>query len=700
MTAHAPLPGKPSVRRQFAALLRVSWRRMRRSSTRVGHAPSTSGAPRVLLLQLVSALYIGMLVWHRVSIGLAEEPSQFTWYMLGILLMAFGLGITSGSGSFRVRSSWAGAAVEALPLTTLARVGIQLTDSYVVSPLAGVIPFLAARQEPLGVAAISSAVALGLLWFVSMFIAGQASIAWARALGPTWSSRVGGHGGLVLTFCGSVPVMVPMSRVLLGFHPELAQRGAKLWLAGAATQAATGAAGLLCLGLAYISLRAAERQGIDHLDLHAPPPRAHTGVRDRAALEWQMLLRQGGFPLLLVSCMGTAGAIWMLVQLRHVMPSGVVTAAAGLAVYTGALMIITQAARAARNDLTARPFLSALPLSPHRVLESKASALRKMCVPIFVLLPVLAGWALHRAAYGDAYRVLVALVALYIAAEGAVSVAFLATGVASLGINRPGPGFSAQLLMLPLMTTALATHVWTATTAGIAVFAVTWEARRAAHKSVRWLDDPAEDAERETSVWRALLAATAFFALQALSFQLFGLFSAANGYLYAAAFGSSAVVLGLLTWRNGERFERPRLMPRSAWHWPIGLIAGCASGVLALGMLRVFPALETHAPPMATPGEELAMFATVVVMAPLIEEYFFRGWLQQAIRQDLAPNHKHWAFVLAAAAFALAHLGTYGVPQLVLGLAAGALFARSGSLWPSILAHAAHNCVVLLAQAQ
>jgi membrane protease YdiL (CAAX protease family) len=40
--------------------------------------------------------------------------------------------------------------------------------------------------------------------------------------------------------------------------------------------------------------------------------------------------------------------------------------------------------------------------------------------------------------------------------------------------------------------------------------------------------------------------------------------------------------------------------------------------------------------------------------------------------------------------------GSYGVPQLVLGLCAGALYALGGGLWPAILAHAIHNGVVLL----
>jgi membrane protease YdiL (CAAX protease family) len=36
------------------------------------------------------------------------------------------------------------------------------------------------------------------------------------------------------------------------------------------------------------------------------------------------------------------------------------------------------------------------------------------------------------------------------------------------------------------------------------------------------------------------------------------------------------------------------------------------------------------------------------------------------------------------------------VPQLVLGLVAGALFARTGRLRPGVLAHAGHNAVLVI----
>jgi membrane protease YdiL (CAAX protease family) len=236
---------------------------------------------------------------------------------------------------------------------------------------------------------------------------------------------------------------------------------------------------------------------------------------------------------------------------------------------------------------------------------------------------------------------------------------------------------------------------WSATTACAAALAVCFESHRAARLNVRWIDDPADDVERETTVWRALLAASAFFALQAVSYRILTIAKMPSGYALATAFASSAVLLALLTWRNDARIERPSFLPRSPVYWLLGALAGAASGTLALGLARIFP------PPSDTPlpefggGEVVAMALTMTVIAPLVEEYFFRGWLQRAIAADLPEGKKHWAFVLGASAFALAHLGSYGIPQLVLGLLAGALFATGGGLWPAIVAHALHNGVVL-----
>jgi membrane protease YdiL (CAAX protease family) len=336
-------------------------------------------------------------------------------------------------------------------------------------------------------------------------------------------------------------------------------------------------------------------------------------------------------------------------------------------------------------------------MAPHQVLDGKARALRLMLVPILLLLAILAFTSVAHGDGSGTYRIVLSLVGLYALVDGAVSIAFLSTGIGVMGLGgaQSSTGYSTQILMLPLFATVLAPNEWSATTACIATLAVSAESVRAARLSVRWIDDPADDVERETTVWRALLAASAFFATQALSYRILSLFGMPMGYTLALAFASSAVLLAVLTWRNDARIERPRFLPKHPVYWLLGAAAGVGSGLLAREFAKLIPQPTDAANIDFNGGELVAMALMMTVAAPLVEEYFFRGWLQRAIAADLPVGKKQWAFALGASAFALAHFGTYGVPQLVLGLLAGALFAWGGGLWPCIVAHAAHNAVVL-----
>jgi membrane protease YdiL (CAAX protease family)/Fe-S-cluster-containing hydrogenase component 2 len=89
----------------------------------------------------------------------------------------------------------------------------------------------------------------------------------------------------------------------------------------------------------------------------------------------------------------------------------------------------------------------------------------------------------------------------------------------------------------------------------------------------------------------------------------------------------------------------------------------------------------------------LLSVAVVVVAAPLIEELVFRGIVLRASldRLDVWP-----AIALSAALFALSHATAWTfVPTLVLGLSAGWLTTRRGSLWPAIALHGLYNGVVV-----
>lgn len=692
--------GTAGAPRQLGLLLSLWWRHMRRRATRMGEAPKLSGAPTFLLINLLSLAYLVPLVWRTVTLGMGSDEGFFAWHQLAALSIAFGAGLSKGAATLQLRGMRNDAFLEPLPLTPSARLGLQLADGFFVLPLAFVVPLAAtAAHGTFGWASVLPAL-LGLLAYVASFVLAQALVSWARALGPAATARRCAYLGIGVNLLGLVGLMLPLGQLLEDsgwFAVVLTQ----LWLDGGTGVYALYAVAVLVLLGAYRAYLAAERIGFDRVVLSGSAPRVRSGVQSRIALEWQMMLRQGGRASLVANCIIGAFTLWLVyysVRQGFVSRRPLLTSIGAFVVYLGAIQTIAHAGRAARNDLLARPFLSALPLSPHQVLEGKALALRKLLIPVFAMLAVIAVAAVFRGDPSLVYRMALAVAAMYVAVDAAISVGFMSQGVGVVGIGggQASSSFSTQLLMMPLMATVLAIDNWAASVSCLAVVAVTWESRRAARLGVRWLDDPDDELERETTVWRALLAATAFFTLQAISALVLNLFDVPKGYLLAVAFGLSAAVLALLTFRNGARFERPRFLPRQLSAWPLGPIGGAASGLLALQMAKLIPKAAEITEDAFTPGETIALFVTLVVSAPLAEEYFFRGWLQQAIAKDLPAGKKRWAVALGALVFALAHVGSYGVPQFILGLIAGALYAWGGGLFPAMLAHAVHNGVVLL----
>ena len=89
------------------------------------------------------------------------------------------------------------------------------------------------------------------------------------------------------------------------------------------------------------------------------------------------------------------------------------------------------------------------------------------------------------------------------------------------------------------------------------------------------------------------------------------------------------------------------------------------------------------------------LFLVGAVIAPLVEEIFFRGFLFQGFRQRYG-----WmpAIFLSSAIFGAAHLDPVSfIPTFVLGCILAYMYHRSNSLWPGILFHAAINSVSLCA---
>jgi len=97
--------------------------------------------------------------------------------------------------------------------------------------------------------------------------------------------------------------------------------------------------------------------------------------------------------------------------------------------------------------------------------------------------------------------------------------------------------------------------------------------------------------------------------------------------------------------------------------------------------------------PRNAPG--VALFAiTAIVVAPLLEETFFRGFLFQGLARSWGPV---WGAIVSAGLFGLAHQqASVFVPLFALGLLLAWVFYRSGSIWTNILLHASFNGVSVL----
>ena len=92
------------------------------------------------------------------------------------------------------------------------------------------------------------------------------------------------------------------------------------------------------------------------------------------------------------------------------------------------------------------------------------------------------------------------------------------------------------------------------------------------------------------------------------------------------------------------------------------------------------------------------LMLNLVVMAflpALVEEFFFRGCLQQIFQQWF--KNFFVAALVTAIIFSAFHFDFYGfLPRVALGLILGWLFAKTGSLWPGIFAHFFNNAMAVV----
>lgn len=96
-----------------------------------------------------------------------------------------------------------------------------------------------------------------------------------------------------------------------------------------------------------------------------------------------------------------------------------------------------------------------------------------------------------------------------------------------------------------------------------------------------------------------------------------------------------------------------------------------------------------------TPVDLVALFAVVVVGAPVVEEVFYRGLIQRSLVERFGP---YVGIGVASLIFGAVHFAWVDLlPLTVVGAGFGILAHRSGRLLPAIVAHMVFNAITLVA---
>ena len=155
---------------------------------------------------------------------------------------------------------------------------------------------------------------------------------------------------------------------------------------------------------------------------------------------------------------------------------------------------------------------------------------------------------------------------------------------------------------------------------------------------------------------------------------------------------------------------------RASWKWlgfrnfdPASLGLGCGLLILAYSVILLHNWILTLLN-VRTQGELISellqaldspvwLIVGAVVVAPVVEEMFFRGFLFAGFRQRYGCRS---GLLLSSAIFAVAHGDPASlIPIFILGCLLGFVFHRSGSIWPGVILHFLVNafglCATLLA---
>lgn len=232
------------------------------------------------------------------------------------------------------------------------------------------------------------------------------------------------------------------------------------------------------------------------------------------------------------------------------------------------------------------------------------------------------------------------------------------------------------------------------------------------HDRCPYILDPIAQPPYQLNLADGMIAVIAFFVLQSLYFIFFGAVidgpkSVSITMAYVLA-GLTIVILWLLVMRGQGVTKSVFTLPESkidkpSMAWSVingvgwGALAACVAFIYLKG-LSLFPAWKIwkHDAQLSSflTGVDKSIFLIIlmVVAAPVVEEFLFRGLIFQGIRRSTGPV---LAVLGSAAVFAVVHPPISVVPVFALGVATAISYQRSRTLLAPMITHAVYNASVI-----
>nr|WP_315248712.1 type II CAAX endopeptidase family protein [uncultured Duganella sp.] len=380
------------------------------------------------------------------------------------------------------------------------------------------------------------------------------------------------------------------------------------------------------------------------------------------------------------------------------------TLAASIAFGLGVYVLMLSAFQTLNNEGHVLWLLYTVPRSIESALKEKAKLWGTLALLYPAMVLGISAWYTGQFEWSMLVLVLLVVAGIPIYSMIAVSLGVFACDPLAVDARtRVRPTYVyLYMLLASFYTYCIYTSVWSqklvvmVLTASMAL--ALWQKARDA---LPYLLDPAAAPPARVSAADGLIAATAFFILQALVLLSF---RTVNMLSVTFAFGISGLAVYLLMrltyWRSkaagvpvivrGTRFG-PSLRTAA-----IAAAVACACGIAYLIALQHSPlwadALKS-AP--ALQGGRIWIVGLAVLAAPLCEEFIFRGLIYGGLRRSMKASQ---AMLMSAAIFAVVHPPLSMLPVFILGLCAAWTYERSKTLLAPMLVHATYNAMVLSMQ--